>query len=181
MMRFAALLCALMLAQASHGEPGSPLAKMMKTPASAFDLFLFRLYESGKCNNVVKNNNADEADLCLTSIKYDYDENILTAFFRVLPAAEPMDDFVEVEADERKAILLELLDNTARRFGAVDTWGLLHSTPVSQGESAGSADEKSFRAALAQRTTTALSTSYDGVVYIATRHHDGRVEYFTSK
>jgi hypothetical protein len=39
-------------------------------------------------NNVVKNSNSDEADLCLSSVSYDADKNILSAFFRVLPGAE---------------------------------------------------------------------------------------------
>jgi hypothetical protein len=77
--------------------------------------------------------------------------------------------------------MLKLLDNTVRRLGAVDTWGLLHSTPISLGWNSDKEQEKSFRRELAERTTTAVSTSYDGVVYIATRHRDGSIEYFISK
>ena len=179
MFRILTMLTALMLAQPAAAQPGPSIGQMMQTPASVFDLFLFRLYEAGKCNTVVKNGNLDEADLCLSSINYDAGKNILTAFFRVLPGAEAMDDFVDLEKDGRKEILLKLLDNTVRRVGAVDGWGLLHSIPLGAGTAA--AAEKSFRAELAGRTTTKLSTSYDGVVYIATRHHDGRIEYFTSK
>ena len=114
-------------------------------------MFLYRFYESAKCNNVLKNNNSDEADLCLSSIKYDADNNILSVFVRVLPGAEAMDDFVDVELDERREILLTLLDNTVRRMGAVDTWGLMHSIPISHGWNASQADEKLFRAELAKR------------------------------
>ena len=181
MTRNLAILFCLLIAQQAFAAPGPQTAKMMQTPATAFDMFLFRLYEAAKCNNVLKNNNADEADLCLSSIKYDTDTNILSTFFRVLPAAEVMEDFVDQDAGGRKEILLKLLDNTVRRVGAVDSWGLLHSTPVAYGRTGSVADEKSFRAELAKRTTTALSTSYDSVVYIATRHHDGSIEYFTSK
>ena len=53
------------------------------------------------------------------------------------------------------------------------------STPISHGWNLNGADEKSFRAELAKRTSTTLTTSYDGVVYIATRHVDGRIEYPT--
>jgi hypothetical protein len=175
------MLIGVLLTAQALAEPGPRIAGMMQTPASAFDLFLFRLYEAGKCNNVVKNNNLDEADLCLSSIAYDAEANVLTGFFRVLPGAEAMDDFVDLEADGRREILLRLLDNTARRLGAVDSWGLLHNTPISHGGRVGDADEKAFRAEIAARTTTKLTTSYDGVVYVATRHHDGRIEYFTSK
>ena len=174
-------LVLLMLTQSAFAQPGPFIERMIKTPASAFDLFLFRLYEAGKCNTVVKNGNLEEADLCLSSIQYDADKNILTAFFRVLPGAEAMDDFVDLEKSGRREILLQLLQNTARRVGAVDGWGLLHSIPLGYGGDIAAADEKSFRSELAGRTTTKLSTSYDGVVYVATRHHDGRIEYFTSK
>lgn len=175
------LLGAILLAPQLLAAPGPQVAKMLQTPASAFDLFLFRLYQAGKCNTVIKNNNLDEAALCLSALSYDADKNILSAFFRVLPGAEAMDDFVDLEADGRKQIMLALLDNTVRRFGARDTWGLLHSTPLGHGLKIGGGNEKAFRAELAQRTSIALSTSYDGVVYIATRHHDGSLEYFTNK
>jgi len=174
------ILALLTSAQVAAG-PSAQVERMMQTPASAFDLFLFRLYEGAKCNNLVKNTNAEEADLCLTSIGYDAKSNVLSTFFRVYPGAEAMDDFVDLDADGRRQIMLQLLDNTARRVGALDSWGLLHSTPISNGAEAGSADEKAFRAELAARTTTALSTSYDGVVYVATRHYDGTIKYFTSK
>ncbi len=175
------ILSSILLAPQVLAAPGQQVSRMMQTPASTFDMFLFRLYEAGKCNNVLKNNNSDEADLCLSSIRYDADKNILATFFRVLPGAEAMDDFVDQEPDARKQTMLALLENTARRVGALDGWGLLHSTPISYGLNISTADEKSFRAELAQRTSTALSTSYDGVVYVATRHHDGAIEYFTSK
>ena len=174
------ILFTMLVAQQVLAEPSPAIAKMIKTPATAFDMFLYRFYESSKCNNVLKNNNSDEADLCLSAIKYDADMNILSVFVRVLPGAEAMDDFVDVELDERREILLTLLDNTARRMGAVDTWGLLHSIPISHGWNASQADEKLFRAELAKRTTTILSTSYDGAVYIATRHHDGEIEYIVN-
>ncbi|MFT5504781.1 MAG: hypothetical protein ACI845_003323 [Gammaproteobacteria bacterium] len=50
---------------------------------------------------------------------------------------------------------------------------------MSYGGGFNQAEEKSFRAELTQRTSTALSTSYDGKVYIATRHHDGTIKYFS--
>ena len=164
---------------AGAAEPA--IARMLATPASVMDVFLLRLYEAGKCNNVVRNDNVDEADLCLTTLDYDAERNLLSAFFRVLPAALIMDDFVDLDADGRQQIMLQLLDTTARRMGAVDTWGLLHSTPVAYGGSVDAEAIKAFRTALAARTTVALVTSYSGVVYRATRHHDGKVDYFQSK
>lgn len=152
---------------------------MMQTPASTFDVFLFRLYEAAKCNQIVRNDHLEEADLCLSSLSYNAEGNVLTAFFRVLPAAFAMEDFVDTDADTRKEILLGFLETTAQRFGAVDTWGLLHNLPITHGWKGGDADEKAFRGELARRTTIVLSTSYDGIVYLATRHYDGRIEYFT--
>jgi hypothetical protein len=176
-----AILFSLLFVQQVLAAPGPAIVKMIQTPATAFDMFLFRIYEAAKCNTVLKNNNSDEADLCLSTIKYDAEKNVLSAFFRVLPGAEVMDDFVDQEFAGRKEIMLKLLDNTVRRIGAVDSWGLLHNTPISHGWQGSQAEEKSFRAELAQRTSTALSTSYDGVVYIATRHQDGAIEYFSSQ
>lgn len=173
----AILLCWIFPLSALSAE--SAIERMIQTPASAFDVFLFRLYEAAKCNQVVSNDHLEEADLCLSSLSYNAEGNVLTAFFRVLPAAFAMEDFVDADADSRKEILLGLLDTTAQRFGAVDTWGLLHNLPITHGWKSGDTDEKAFRGELARRTTTVLSTSYDSIVYVATRHYDGRIEYFT--
>jgi hypothetical protein len=66
---------------------------MMKTPVSAFDLFLLRLYEGAKCNDLVKNDNADEADLCMTALTYDEGSSELSAFLRLYPGGEPIRRF----------------------------------------------------------------------------------------
>jgi len=174
------VLFTLLIAMGNQASASPEIARMVATPVSAFDLFLFRIYESAKCNNVLKNNNADEADLCMSSLNYDADNNILSAFFRVLPGAESMDEFIEEDAARRKAILLALLNNTARRVGALDQWGLIHNLPIGYNPSFSQSTEKAFRAELANRTSTILSTSYDGVVYTATRHFDGKIEYISN-
>lgn len=180
-MKTLTVLFSLLISPCLLAAPDPAISKIFNTPASAFDVYLFNLYESSKCNNVVKNNNFDEADLCVNAIKYDPDKNVLTAFFNIVPGAEAMDDFVELEEDDREIILIGVLQNTAKRFGAVSSWGLLHSTPLSHGRVVSIEDEKSFKAALAKRTTTVLSTSYNGIVYIATRHYDDKIEFFSSQ
>jgi hypothetical protein len=181
MLKSVLLTLGLLTAVPVMAQSASPIESLMKTPASAFDLFLFRLYEGAKCNNMVKNNNADEADLCMTSLTYDVESRVLSAFLRVYPGAEVMDDFIDQDAAGRKLILMTLLDISVRRVGALDSWGLLYSTPISYGMESGSALEKAFRVELAARTTVALSTSYDGVVYVATRQYDGSIQYFTNE
>lgn len=174
-------LIALLAAMPAAAAPGGAIGRLMQTPASAFDLFLLRLYESAKCNRVVRNDNIDEADLCVSTLAYDPDGNQLNVFFRVLPFAEPMDEFVDSDADGRRDILLDLLDNTVKRFGAVDTWGLLHNLPLGFAAVAAGVDERAFRRELAARTTVTLTTSHDGTVYVAKRRFDGKIEYFTSR
>lgn len=181
MIKIRLFLFGLLFAQQVFAAPSPQIAKMIQTPATAFDMFLFRIYEAAKCNNVLKNGNTEEADLCLTSITYDVDRNILSTYFRVLPGAEAMDDFVDQEPARRKLIMLRLLENTTRRVGVIDSWGLLHSTPMSHDWKGSNAEEKSFRAELAKRTSTSLSTSYSGVVYVAKRNVDGTNNYYTSK
>ena len=181
MLRTALLAIGLLMLTSGSADPGPQISNMMKTPASAFDLYLFRLYEGAKCNRLIKNTNADEADLCMTSLAYDLDSNVLSAYLRVYPGAEVMDDFVDQDTAGRKLILMTLLDNSVRRVGALDSWGLLYSTPISYGMESGSAGERAFRAELAARTTVVLSTSYNGVVYVAKRQYDGSIQYFTNE
>jgi len=175
------VLIVVLLSQQTFATPGPQISQMLQTPASAFDMFLFRIYEAAKCNNVLKNNNSDEADLCLSSIKYDADDNILFTFFRVLPGAEAIDDFIEQDTAGRKAAMLSLLENTAKRVGALDNWGLIHNIPFSLDPNMSKTTINAFRAELAKRTATTLTTSYDGVVYTATRSHDGIIKYSTNQ
>ncbi len=49
-----AILLSLLFVQPVLAEPGPAIAKMIQTPATVFDMFLFRLYEAAKCNNSIE-------------------------------------------------------------------------------------------------------------------------------
>ncbi len=70
MKKFLVILFSMLFAQPALADPGPATAKMIQTPATAFDMFMFRIYEAAKCNSVLKNNNSDEADLCLNFIRW---------------------------------------------------------------------------------------------------------------
>lgn len=146
-----------------------------RTPASVLDLFLFRLLESSKCNSWVKNTNLEEADLCLTSMRFDEASQTLDLHFREHPGSDALGDFLLAEDLEREHILLERLDQVAQRAGVIGEWGLLKSIPVAVFTDTGF-DEASFREQLAARSIVHLHIQFENKVYSATRRLDGSVE-----
>lgn len=159
---------------ASQGAPSGPVQGMMDTPASAFDMFMFRLYESGKCK-LWFGDSLDEPDACISSLRYNPDSNQLDIYFRAYATAEMLGDFVEVDDDQREIIMIEATNRMASIAGARDTWGMLHSVPVRHGWSTADVDEGAFRKALAARTAIHLSVSYGTKLFLATRGLDGDV------
>lgn len=178
-MRASTMIATAMLALAvgtpvAHAAPAAPIDAMMKTPASAFDMFLFRLYESGKCK-LWFGDSLDEPDVCITSLRYDPERDALAIYFRAFATAEMLGDFAEVDDDQREIILTEQIERVASIAGAVGDWGMLHSVAIRHGWSGSDVDEGAFRKALAARTAIHLSVSYGSTVYLTTRDADGGV------
>lgn len=169
-----ALALALTWSGAARAEPSAEIAKLMKTPASVFDVFLFRLYESVKCSNWV-GEVENEPDFCMTGLHYDNDRNVLTMHFRAYPTNEPLGDFLEVDDLERQDIMTRYIEQVARVAGVQSEWGLLQSIPFHYAGAQPIPGEAAIRSELARRTELRAFVRYEGKVYSATRYLNGKV------
>ena len=66
----------LFISNNSLCEPSKPLAKLMDTQATAFDFFLFQIFERTKCQTWF--GNEDKPHMCMTVIDYDFEDNLPT-------------------------------------------------------------------------------------------------------
>ena len=167
-----AVIAIMMLPTHALAAPSAPIASAMRTPASAFDVYMFRLYESAKCKNWIGAQES-QPDPCMTALLYDGDSDTLRMHFEMYPTNEALDDFIDTDDESREQILLGQVERLARRAGVVDTWGMLHSLPLTE---AAGFDGKAFRAALASRTELHLHVTFGSKVYTATRDVDGLVD-----
>lgn len=149
--------------------PSAAIANAMQTPASAFDVYLFRLFEAAKCKNWIGEQET-RPDPCMTTLVYDDEQDTLRMHFEMYPTNEAIDDFIEADDEAREQMLLAQIGRLSRRVGIVDTWGMLHSLPLTQAKGF---DGKAFQAALAARSELHLHVSYGSKVYTATRDVDG--------
>ena len=75
------IIILLLVSTYTVAEPSKPIANFIKTPASAFDMYLFRLYEQSKCRKggwFISEPNNKEPNVCMpTPIEYSYEDNII--------------------------------------------------------------------------------------------------------
>ena len=178
--RFAAASLALVLSATATGEPSPGIKKLMSTPASVFDVFMFRLYESVKCKNWVGEVES-EPDFCMTSLLYDADRDLLSMHFRAYPTNESLGDFLEGDDVERQDIVVRYVEQVARIAGVEADWGLLRTIPLRHAGASKIQDEDKIRLEIASRTRVHAHVSYGGKVYSAVREPDGQVSFSLTK
>lgn len=165
----------------SFAEPSKPISSMMDTPSSVFDVFLFSLFEQSKCASGWFNRTADDdANICMATINYDFNDNLVEMNFVVREGHEEMQDILNSGEEQKEVILKELLLDTAQKAG-VEGWGdrgklgMIQFTSMRHGWGAPSFDEELAKKEISDRTVINLRTNIDGFLYTATRDHHGRV------
>lgn len=98
------LITFFLIASIAYAEPSQPISKMMKTPASAFDVFLFQLYEQSKCSQgwVGNQDKDDRPDLCMTMINYNFNDNIIEMNYVVTLKHKKMAGFKSATDKKKK-------------------------------------------------------------------------------
>jgi len=167
-------------------EPSRPIAKMMDTPASTFDVFLFRLYEQSKCFQGWFGNrkNDDKPDLCMTTIKYKFDDNFIVMNFIVREKYEKMAGFRSSSDKQKESMLKALLSDVATSVGVEPQGtrlGMIQLTPIREGWSTKAFEETETREEIANRTVIHLRANIGGFVYTVTRDHHGNVTFDKEK
>src|SRR5690606_26887306 len=100
----------LLLSFHVFSEPSKPIANFMDTPASAFDVFLFRLKENGECyQSYWGNPGGQKLALCLTGLEYRFDDNILDMKFFVSSRHEMMQGLSGKTQKEKEGAIKRIL------------------------------------------------------------------------
>lgn len=181
------LMSTLLVSTHTMAEPSKAISSMMDTSSSVFDVFLFRLLEESKCyrgwfDNREKN---DKPDLCMTSIRYKFDDNLIEMNFFVWERHKGMKGFATGNDQQKEKILKNILSGVARSVGVepIDgrlsnfRFGIIQTTPIRHGWSTKGFDEELAREEVANRTVIHLRTNVAGFVYTVTRDHHGKVTF----
>jgi len=178
---------ALLVNAQTIAEPSKPISSMMDTPSTVFDMYLFRLLEQSKCNQGWFGNREkdDKPDLCMTTIEYQYADNLIEMNFFVQERHEKMKGFTSASDIQKEKILKNILIEVAQSVGVVSRgdgklnfrFGMIQMTPMRHGWGTSSFDEEVARDEISDRTVIHLRSNVDGFVYKATRNHHGKIMF----
>ncbi|MFC1859541.1 hypothetical protein ACFL9U_16150 [Thermodesulfobacteriota bacterium] len=185
---FISIVTVLMLANIVMAKPSKPIFKMLNTPITAFDFFLFQLEESCKCDKWFGNPNT-KTDPCMTLLDYNINENIVTLNFYV---HEPdrsttyMKGFINSNEGQKEEILRSAIERLAVVIGVSaresmgKRYGLIQVTPVRRGWFSQDFDEAGIKDEVAKRTVLTIQTKYKGKLYHIERRINGQIFYEVS-
>ena len=186
------LLAAMLFASIdAYAEPSKPISSMMDTPSSVFDVFLFQLLEQSKCYQGWFGNRTaqDKTNLCMTTIDYNFDDNLVEMDFFVEEKYEDMKGFSKSGEAQKEAILKRILSYVAQSVGVESRGqdklnfrlGMIQMTPIRHGWATKGFDDKAVKDEIADRTVIHLRANIEGFVYTATRDHHGKVTFGKEK
>ncbi|WP_194868958.1 hypothetical protein [Pseudoalteromonas sp. PPB1] len=174
------------LSNQSYAEPSKFIAQAMTAPASVFDLFLFKIEEQSKCYRGWFGNSKtkDHETPCLTTLKYNFDENIIKMNFFVGDVNEKMIGFKASNDKDKEAILRNVLSDLASTLGVEKNeysglkLGMIQMTSIRNGWSRDEFDESNFKEEVTKRTVITVTANIeDGFIYKAIRNHHGKVRF----
>lgn len=183
------LLLVLVLPAAVWAGPSKPILKMINTPVTAFDFFLYQLEESCKCDKWFGNPDS-RTDPCLTLLEYNIQENVIVMNFYVhdpSTASLYMRGFINSNASQREQIMRSAVGKLAVVVGVTERanigrrYGLIQVTPIRRGWFNQDFDEAAVKEEVADRTRLNLQTQYQGNLYQVQRKIDGQIVYEVSK
>lgn len=178
----------ILLSSQSQAEPSKLIAQAMTTQTSAFDFFLFKIEEQSKCHRGwfgnSKNKNSEKP--CLTTLDYNFEDNLIKMNFFVDETNEKMIHFKTSNDKNKEAILREVLSSIATSLGIEERngmkFGMLQMTKMRNGWSKKEFDESKVKEEIAKRTVVAVTANIkDGFIYRATRNHHGKVFFEKNK
>jgi len=177
----------ILLSSQSQAEPSKLIAQAMTTQTSAFDFFLFKIEEQSKCYRGwfgnSKNKNSEKP--CLTTLDYNFEDNLIKMNFFVDETNEKMIHFKTSNDKNKEAILREVLSSIATSLGIEERngmkFGMLQMTKMRNGWSKKEFDESKVKEEIAKRTVVSVTANIkDGFIYRVTRNHHGKV-FFEKK
>ena len=185
---FFSIMALLMFANVVMARPNQPIMKMLNTPITAFDFFLFQLEEACKCDKWF-GNPSTKTDPCMTLLDYNITENIVTLNFYV---HEPdrsttyMKGFINSSEAQKEQILRSAIERLAVVIGVSTResmrkrYGLIQVTPIRRGWVSPDFSEADLKDEVAKRTVITIQAKYKGKLYHIERKIDGQIFYEVS-
>jgi hypothetical protein len=181
------LFCSALLACLTSGAiagPSPQIARLMDTPASAFDIYLHHLFVEGNGPTFFGGPNMREP-MRMAHIKYDFDSNAIVMTFQVSSSHKSLEGFSGRTLDGKKTMLLatarKLAESVGTEYRDVDKTiriGLIQATSIRYGWSAKEFNEDEIKEEIANRTELELIFSEDPrLVYRVRRSTRGVYEF----
>ena len=122
------------LCSPSHADPSKPIRALLEAPASAFDVFLFTLHERSKCyQGAGVSDSKPRPELCMTTIDYNFDDNVIEMHFLVSQKHPAMHRFAAADDAGKRKILDERFKELVLQVGVGGPndvfFGLIQNTP----------------------------------------------------
>ena len=179
------IIAALLMSVSVYAEPSKQIQKMLTTPISAFDFFLFELEEKCKCDKWFGNPNW-KTDPCMTTLNYDIKENLIILTFYIFEpnrSTTYMKGFINSNEAQKEQILRTAIQKLAvvlgvtEREGMGKRYGLIQLTPIRRGWARKDFNEPELKEEIAKNTVLVLQTKYRGKLYNVERQISGYVEF----
>lgn len=179
------IIATLLMTVSVYAGPSKPIHKMLTTPISAFDFFLFELEEKCKCDKWFGNPNW-KTDPCMTILDYNIQENLIFLTFYIFEpnrSTTYMKGFINSNEAQKEQILLTAIQKlavvlgVAKRESMGKRYGLIQLTPIRRGWFSKDFNEPELKKEIAQRTVLVLQTKYKEKLYNVERQINGEVKF----
>lgn len=179
------------LSSQSAADPSGPIAAMMNTPATVFDVFLSDMYQESKCyrgwfGNLRNSDGRNMANLCMTSINYKFDDDVIVMHFFIGSRNKKMKGFDHANLETKKFIMTGIVKQLAKEVGVAKNrmgleYGMIQTTPIRYGWADKRFNEAAAIKQIAARTVIDLVTDTDGAVFTVTRNQHGVITFKSDK
>ena len=119
------IFAVMLIAVTANAKPSKPILKMLNTPVTAFDFFLFELEESCKCDKWFGNPNW-KSDPCMTVLNYNIEDDLILLNFYIYDPSRSttyMKGFINSNARQKEQILRDALERLAIVIGVAERPG----------------------------------------------------------
>lgn len=172
----------------ARAEPSPGIKKLIVTPASVFDIFLFKLYIEANGPSYIQNN--ADMPLFIFDLEYDYDSNLILMSFHIGANHEDMSNFPKGNFEEKKKILLRAAKSVATTVGVephnvnigshneLIRLGMIQNISLRNGWGSKDFDEYQLKEEIANRTVIdVVYAREDDVLYKVRRTQLGKYEF----
>jgi hypothetical protein len=103
----------------SQAEPSPGIQTLIRTPASTFDVFLFKLFTEVNGVNYFEGVNRSQPLQCFR-LEYDPDRNVIDLWMHIVPPHKLLEGWKNMTSAQKKALMIEAARETARSLGVED-------------------------------------------------------------